>query len=953
MDGVVIAQFVFATLLPVLACVTLSLLRQRTGIARIPYMGWQVVVGIIFGLIAIYGTEVGIPVNGATMNVRDAAPLAAGLFFGGPAGVIAGLIGGVERWFAVMWGAGEFTRVACSLGTIIAGVYAALLRKYLFDGRMPSWLMAFATGLVAEVLHLLLVFVTNLDQASRAFEVVQACSIPMISCVAISVALSAVAFALLNKQPVLVPQENRGVAQLVQSRLLVAVVAAFFVTIGFTTVLQSSLSKSDTASLLQLNVEDVKADIIGASDANLLALTHRAATAIPSSTAATSAECERLAADLDVAEINVIDANGIIIASSNPEFVGYDMASGDQSAVFLSLLPSGGQTQLVQAYQPISYDASITRKYAGVSIENGFVQVGYDAQNFLGDLSAQVETSVKNRHVGREGELVVIDETGSVISTRDDIENQAADQLVSDASRVGSGSVFSTSFAGEECYASYQEVEGYRIIALQPASEANFSLNVSIIIMAFMEVIVFAALFLVIYFVIKRAVVRNIWQVNRTLSRITGGDLDAEVNVRGSSEFALLSDDINQTVDALKGWIAEAESRMDAELATAKAIQESALPRIFPPYPDIVKFDIYAGMHAAKQVGGDFYDFFLVDDSSTTTGKLGFVIADVSGKGVPAALFMMAAKTEIRNFVESGMELGEAIENVNRQLCEGNDAGMFVTAFVGVLDYSTGHVTYVNAGHNPPLLWHTGTWEWLTEKSGLPLGLYDGLPYEAFELDCLIGDEFLLYTDGVTEAMNVGAELYGEERLESIARENYFLHPRQLIQAVRADVACFVDEAEQSDDITMLALEFGVPPEITATIAVPADDAQLPTVNEFIHNELDRRLCPVRTQNQLDIAVEELFVNVCHYAYPNATPEEPGQVRVSYTYSAEPPSIAVEIADDGIPFDPLAKPDAVTPDDVMEFSIGGLGILMAKKSVDEISYERTDESNIVRLVKRW
>ena len=144
-----------------------------------------------------------------------------------------------------------------------------------------------------------------------------------------------------------------------------------------------------------------------------------------------------------------------------------------------------------------------------------------------------------------------------------------------------------------------------------------------------------------------------------------------------------------------------------------------------------------------------------------------------------------------------------------------------------------------------------------------------------------------------------------------------------------------------------------MPPEITATLTVDAKPSELPRVNEFIHTELDRRLCPLRAQSQIDIAVEELFVNVCHYAYPEATPDNPGKVRVSYTYSAEPPSVRIDIADEGIPYNPLAKPDAVTPDDIMEVPIGGLGILMAKRSVNEMRYEREGSSNIVTVIKKW
>ena len=492
------------------------------------------------------------------------------------------------------------------------------------------------------------------------------------------------------------------------------------------------------------------------------------------------------------------------------------------------------------------------------------------------------------------------------------------------------------------------------VVIIWPASKVYADRAVVMAWTTFSVLVMLLVVFLLTERLLSSVVARRIDETNQALGQITAGDLDVRVDVRDTREFASLSSGINQTVDALKGWISEAETRMDAELATAKVIQESALPRIFPPFPDILRFDVYASMHAAKEVGGDFYDFFLIgDDSGPDAGKLGFVIADVSGKGVPAALFMMNAKALVRSYMESGMELGEAVENANRQLCDGNDEGMFVTLFAGVLDYGTNHIDFVNAGHNPPLLWQEASWRWLKDKSGLPLGLFEGLPYHAYSLDCKVGDQLLMYTDGVTEAMNEAGELYGEARLEQLAVENFPLHPRMLIEEVRRDIVRHAAGAEQSDDITLLVLEVGVPPEITATLAVRADVSELPRVNDFIHTELDRRLCPKRVQNQLDIAVEELFVNVAHYAYPSATPERPGMVRIGYTYSADPPSIVVSIADDGIPYDPLAKPDAVTPDDIMDVPIGGLGILMAKQSVDEMAYERVDGSNVVSITKRW
>ena len=329
------------------------------------------------------------------------------------------------------------------------------------------------------------------------------------------------------------------------------------------------------------------------------------------------------------------------------------------------------------------------------------------------------------------------------------------------------------------------------------------------------ETMVGLVLLIVVSIIVDRllslAVARRIDKTNEALGRITAGELETRVEGKGTREFRSLAYGINVTVEALQGWIAEAEARMRSELAAARAIQESALPSVFPPFPEISKFDVYAIMNAAREVGGDFYDFFLVGESGPDSGKLAFLIADVSGKGVPAALFMMEAKAQIRRELQSGLDLGQAVENVNAELVENNDACMFVTMWVGVLDYETGHVIYVNAGHNPPLLWQEGTgWSWLRERSGLPLGLIDGGTYNACSLDCRAGGRLLLYTDGVTEAMSKDGELYGEDRLEVLLgkiADDASLSPEALVKAVRADVASFARGAEQSDDITVLSLE--------------------------------------------------------------------------------------------------------------------------------------------------
>ena len=452
---------------------------------------------------------------------------------------------------------------------------------------------------------------------------------------------------------------------------------------------------------------------------------------------------------------------------------------------------------------------------------------------------------------------------------------------------------------------------------------------------------------------LRKMVVRHIDDTNSSLEKITRGNLNERVSNQDTVEFDSLSTGINTTVIALKETIDEVEHRNAQDLATAKAIQEDAIPTEFPAFPHIDKLDIYASMKTAKEVGGDFYDFFEIEG----TTKIGFFLADVSGKGIPAALFMMASKTQLRNHLEAGMTIDEAVNSANHQLCLGNEAGMFVTALVCVIDYETGHVEYVNAGHNPPLLLHDSLWEWKKEVSGMPLGLFDGIPYDKLELDLAKGDTLYLYTDGVTEAMNADGELFGEERLAETLGHYSGMNPRSVSVGVRRALSDFTQDAEQSDDITMLALKYGVPPEGKAVMILDAKRDQLVHVVNYIHAELHRRRAPKAVYGPLDIACEELFTNVCMYAYPDATEEDPGIARIQFEYSPAPPTLTVQISDDGVPYNPLAKEDAATADeygDVMDIPIGGLGILMAKKSVDEMTYERVDgKSNVLTFKKSW
>ncbi len=805
MTPTVVLQFAVATALPVIATVVLYLIEKRTSFTKINYWVRQLIIGVVFGLIAVAGTEFGIDVNGATMNVRDAAPISAGLLFGGPAGVIAGVIGGVERWFSVLWGRGEFTRLGCSIATMAVGVFAALLRKYMFDDKKPSWLLALAIGTVSEVLHLTLIFITNIDQAELAINVVRACTFPMVLCNGLSVMLAVLCVTLLSGEPIRKKRDQREISQTVQTGMFAAVLIAFVATMAFTYALQVSLCRNQTRALLEVNIEDVKNDVKETSDRGMLAKARSVAERVGSVENAKSLSLFALTQDLEVSEINVVDEHGIIVASSYGEFVGFDMASGAQSAEFLVLL-DGSTTEYVQSYQPMAYNENLWRKYAAVEVEGGFVQVGFNASELQTQIAADMPNITQNRHVGETGSMLICNANGYVLSAREgqngvSLADTGIDMVVNTSDP---GTLFTGTFMDAPVYGLYQEAEGYRIIAILPQKEANFARNAAVLVSAYMEILVFAALFAVIYFLIKKLVVDNIHRVNSSLAKITAGDLNASVDVRDNQEFSSLSDDINQTVGALRRAIDEAAARLDAELVYARTIQRSALPMVFPPFPSHTDFSIYASMDAAKEVGGDFYDFYLLDDD-----HLAFLIADVSGKGIPASLFMMKAKTLLKSLTESGLQPNEVFTRGNNQLCEGNEAEMFVTAWLGVLDLRTGHVQFANAGHNPPAVAHEGEdYELRMARPNLVLAGMEGIRYTARELDLQPGDTLFVYTDGVTEATNANDELFGEDRL--LASLNAYKNEdvESICKKVHKDVDAFVGEAPQFDDITVLAIRY-------------------------------------------------------------------------------------------------------------------------------------------------
>lgn len=935
-------QLFLFSLLPVVASIVLYYLDKKTAFSKLSNKWKQLIYGLIFGAIAVAGTEFGVDVGGAVINVRDASVLAAGLIFGSPAGIIAGLIGGIERFFAVYWGAGMYTRLACSISTVLAGLIGAALRKYMFDNKKPSWFYALCIGLVTEVIHMLMIFLTNMGDIKTAFVFVETCSVPMIVANGLSLMLSVIAVTLIGKDKIKASPKNRHITTLFQRWLLVCVLFAFIITSVFTLFIQNSISDNDTKNLLTLNLKDVEADISDASDENLLDLTHRIADNLNKKSSVTNDDLNILANDNGIAEIDVINDKGIITASTTSDFLGYDMSSGKQSAEFMCLL--SGETEYVQSYQPISYNSDISRKYAGVALENGgFVQVGYDAEHLQADIDETVAGLTKNRHIGSNGSIIIVDQNMNLVSSREDYEGEVFDRS-SIPEKAEQNTVFTGSVYQTECYCMYVMDEGYYIIAVLPVSEAEFSRNISEYVMVFMEIVIFVGLFIVIYFLIKKLVVDNIRKVNSSLAQITGGNLDIAVDVRTNDEFSSLSDDINATVITLKRYIAEAAARIDKELEFARSIQHSALPSVFPPYPNRDDFDIYATMDAAKEVGGDFYDFYLTGNNS-----LVFLIADVSGKGIPAAMFMMRAKTLIKGYAEAGMDVDKLLTLVNNKLCEGNDAEMFVTAWIGKIDLDNGHIEFSNAGHNPPVVKHADeSFEYVKSSSGFVLGGMEDIKYVKDDLYLNSGERIFLYTDGVTEATDSDTELYGEDRLSDILNASSDCNSAELCAAVKKeDVDAFVGDAPQFDDITMMSLIYKGDDGNIKKLSIDATVDNIEKVTDFVNKELEDLDCPMKAQTQIDVAIDELFGNIAHYAYDPSV----GKATVCVEVCKEPLSVIITFTDNGKPYDPLSKEDPDTAKSAEERTEGGLGIYIVKKSMDDIAYEYKDGRNILTIRK--
>ena len=914
---ITLIRLVISILLPVLVSVVIYTLDKKTKFGKIRFIPKQIIIGVAFGIIAILATEYGVPLDGAVLNVRSASPLSAGLIFGWPAGLIAGFIGGIERYFSPT---GDFTRIACTFGTIIAGIVGALVRRFMLDNKRPSWFYGLVVGIVTEVIHMLMVFLNNSGDIQRAFRIVQICALPMITANGISVMISILCISFLSKRSgtIILDSGKENISQTFQRWLFIFVLVAFFVTTFSASAFQKSMAEAIAFDTLKSNLKDIENDIQDAANKNLVMYSEFLSNEL--SVNLSSKELIKIVDDYSLFEITFIDENGSIINSSN-----------EKAELQIPLIDVTNEIY----YAEDNYAGIIN--FVGMKNENYFVQIGFYPDYFEKQLEEQILSIAQYRHIGQKGFVVICNPEGEIIN--DTLGNVGTNISAFGDKNVKANQkeVFIATIGDEPCFCMYSKVNDFVILVSMTEEEVFFTKQASVYMLAFMETIVFAIFFATIFVLVKVLVVKNIRKINSSLSQITDGDLNVTVDVRDNEEFASLSDDINSTVTTLKHYIDEAAARFDKDLEIAKQIQHSALPSVFPPYPNRKDFSIFASMDAAKEVGGDFYDFYLVDEN-----HLAFVVADVSGKGIPGAMFMMTSKTLIKSFAESGLPVHEVLTNVNTQLCVNNEAGMFVTAWMGILDLKTGIIKFANAGHNPPLVKHkNGTYEYLKGKVNFVLAGMDMVKYKEQELQLQPGDKIYLYTDGVTEAHNSQNELFGEERLLESLNSTKGMSVEEICKKVKKDVDAFVADGEQFDDITMLCVRLNEINSDVGITVVPSMET-VPQVAEFMETEMEKLEVSPKISMKLMIAIDEIYSNIVRYS---------GATEATVSIEKANNTLKLYFKDNGKPYNPLDAKDPDITASAEDRNIGGLGVFMVKKMLDNVEYKYVDNFNILTLTK--
>ena len=692
-------------------------------------------------------------------------------------------------------------------------------------------------------------------------------------------------------------------------RVIFAATASLYaVLLGVTWAIGTRRAADETDALLDYAVMDFRDTVGGAIDTMLGYVARYAVRDLGAAKAGSLDEMSIAARRLDIDELNVVSREGEIIASNDPHCLGVHMAGDPVMDPFMELT-NGVTPSVSQRFRPHARNPKVRAKYLAVAFPggNGFVQVGLHENRLAKMLPAILGYIFDQWLLGRTGFFLCADaRTDALISNpschRDEAKTLAGAGFDARAAApyeislgAGPGRTFSQRLFGEKCLCRSFLFAGHRFVAALSEREYYATRNVIVMVMAVL------------------------------LALVLGG-------------FAFFLSRISSASTRLKAFYAAEEANRAKEMDIAKTIQFASIPGDFPESPH---FALAASMTPARDVGGDFYDFFPLGSA-----RFAFLVADVSGKGISAALYMMTAKTLIKDILLAERDPAKALTKVNADLSRNNPANMFLTAWVGVLDLETGRVDFANAGHNPPVVRRAdGSAEWLSGKSGPMLAFMEGVKYAPISVELAPGDELFLYTDGVTEAMDPSESLFGDDRLMAAVAAVPSGGPESLCGGVRSAVARFAAGAPAADDLTVLAVQY-VSRLLRFTRQFPASQNGIADASAFLDEMVDRvggekiaSIAPV-----LHVIIDEIASNIVRHS---------GAAGFSLEMEATDDGVNIDFIDDGAPYDPLshADPDITLAAD--ERPIGGLGLLMVKKMATSVSYRRDRGRNILGVAKAW
>ena len=660
---------------------------------------------------------------------------------------------------------------------------------------------------------------------------------------------------------------------------------------------------SRTEAMLDYAVNDIHVTMDGAIDTMLEHVATTIARHFGRARVRSIEEVAAVAEVFDVDELNIVDATHRIIATNDPAGLGVDMLLKDETRPF-TVLTNGSTKVVSQPFRRNAY-AESRRKYLGVPLPEGggYIQVGLDEERVAKMIPSQLAFLFDSVMEDTVCYLCAETASGRLISSQiDEGKIPLLDDIGFDPSKVqDSGETYEETLFGRKAFCRSYIFGGHRFIIIEPKSEFFDTRDTILEVMTVLLALVLGA-------------------------------------------FAVLIMRISDDAKRIKAFYAAQDAARAKDMEIAQTIQKSALP---PDLPDLRYTKLSASMTPARDVGGDFYDFFRLD-----SGRGAFLVADVSGKGITAALYMMTAKTLIKDTLLAEHSLSSAISKVNADLSRHNPANMFLTAWIGVLDFETGIVEFINAGHNPPVLRRAdGTCSWISEKSGPMLAFMDSAKYRTRTLRLSPGDSLFLYTDGVTEAMDPKGALFGEDRLMealSVAKSG---EPSSLCGLARAVVAAFAAGAPAADDLTVLSVQYVSRPHRSAR-SFPTTQAGISSASEFLDESLasfrDVKLAESDLKPlgpALHIILDEIASNIVKHSGASG-------FGVDIELLSDEPGIKLVFSDDGAPYNPLMHVDPDTTLEASKRPIGGLGIMMVKKMSDSISYERSRNRNVLTLFKK-